>query len=186
MTSAWRGRLRTEARRPRVRDDLGQGRAMLDPTPSPEARRSTPEARREAVLGHRTRPTEGRGRSRSRWWSTGNPSPRARRGRRPAHDIRSGQVERSSWVACGSTRRRTPNPIFVTVAAADPGVEGLGRLVPEGHRSVLVAEVPGHPPRREGGARRLTTSRVPSQDPRGVGPGLSRWPWAGANLPPPA
>ena len=74
-------------------------------------------------------------------------------------------IKKSSWVALRIYPSSHTNPVFVVVGRqADPGVEEVGRMVPEVGRSVLVAEGAGHSPlraRRGGQGLRQGTAGVP-------------------------
>jgi len=129
--------------------DLGQGRAMLDPTPSPEARRSTPEGSTRSRTGtvERARITEGRGTVPGRG-VVRSPSPCFPSRPRPAprHPLpgssRAVQLGRLAGLPVVAHQHRSS-----TVGGRPIRAEGLGRLVPEGQSISAGRSVPGHPPR---------------------------------------
>ena len=169
---------RAEARRPAHRQGDRPGRRLPRPDDlgrgprDPRSRRSTRSPTGTSSAPGSARPA----RSPSRWSSTASPSPRPRS--RPTATSRASRSTcRSRSRAgsrCGSTRRRTPTRSSSRRRQADPGVEEIGRVVPEVGRPVLVAEGAGHPRRREGG-RQEGVRRRPrrlQEDPRGERGGL--------------
>ena len=125
-------------------------------------RDSRPAARRKSRTGTSSAPGSARrARCPSRSSSTASRSRKTRS--RPTAASRDVSfdvpIEKSSWVALRIYPSSHTNPVFVLGRRqADPGLEEVGRVVPEGGRPVLVAEGAGDPGlrkrRRQEGVRR--------------------------------